>query len=1488
MESSSAKDHIQQIRSEFDIGPEKTRVLDSLNGSISHLAESLYQKDTHFILELIQNAEDNQYHPGVDPDLFIIYLDQDPTDTPGADGALMLVNNEIGFQPEHVSAICEVGRSTKTDKRKGYIGEKGIGFKSVFTVSNQPYIFSGGYQFKFQEEPDPEVGFRFIVPTWIDNCPDILKPYIGKTCILLPLKSEKKILVKDQLQQIDPETILFLKKLKGLQIEINGEGAADVIRSDQERPLIEVVTGKGEAKYWLAEKECDVPSGVKEEKRAGIDSRVITVAFPLISSFPTNDTIYAFLPTNVQSGFKFLVNADFILTSNRESVRENLQWNLWLRDCIAPTFFQAFTELLNTRKYRFSPYRFIPLLDISRDLFFQPVAEEIVSGLRTRSVVWSFDGKSLLEPDCARFASKEFRHLLDPKHPPDQLISTPLVHPELEKEDYKRPLEIVGVKQLSPDEIIKCLTDESWLGSQQIDWFYTLYEFLSKQEWAKSSKLKNLNLVPTENGELICGQSRWVYFPGKQSREITKAYPDIIRYLGLRYLNHKLHKLIISQVSLLEWVKTNLGIEELNLSNICVHLIDKLSGDYANLECSKLIRVTRFIRDNYDEVDEKTKGRIRLKLPILLDNNLIIQPKPWSDEQPLVVPQSADPTDGWQILFPDPEDRQHMTVLSDQYLENESTESKKIWLKFFTEIGATEYPHPQKQVMQFYPYNYPSDLMDHIRHWVSAQGWRSYTVTDYKAPKWLKYLNLNPATSTELKRSNALLNWLEHCRFSGSETPEDRIYVEYSTAKRTYCYTNACPSEFAYCIINSAWFPSTKGQEVPGHVFLDKPEIREFFKSLFPYTKQPIGDGVISYLRIKTSATIEEIVGLLRDIASKPAAKSDAKLVSRIYSFLSERWNKNIREEFEKNSWILSTKPLPEWLNLNRAIWFDLPLGFEGIAYVDISSQYDDKYYAFFVKQLGISDKLDDESYAQALINLSQLSSPKSEAVESALEKIFPVLLKVVKGSNRPEWWNNFLSEVKVWTQNDLFFPPSDVYIPDDGELQRKMEKVGIQFAWRPYKDTFADYFALYQELGVRSLVDHIAISPEIKKENIEQQEREKTRLTTDAKKVISYYLRNSAGNDPRKLYETLKNDGKIESLLRTNEEQVTFLHTIFQLNGKTARENDAATFWDRENSKLYISVRHSQDELETEIPSIIARRLVIVQLAKDLENFIGRVLGCSPEKANRIIHKHNWSMPDEELAWIDSVLATTDEATGNGPSNNGSGGNGSGKGGTGTGGSSKGGTGSSKTRGGDSTTGGSGTGETGTGGTGGNTSGSGRTGPGSAATWHPRMISYLERSEGTSGEDSDHGTSDKDRQVGDAAINKVLKYESNRGRINAHYLGQTHEGWDIDSEETISEGVDAILGIKAIRRIEVKGKDGEWDGFGIGLSAAEFKKAQEYKDDYYLYVVENALNLEDNRPPYIIRNPASLITDYRMDYMWKKLSQSEEPVTDEQSKVAS
>lgn len=130
---------------------------------LQRLSKELYSKDTHFVLELIQNADDNSYHKSL--------LMSSSEDVPAlkfivGPSSVVVLNNELGFSEKNVRAICDVGRSTKGAHHSGYIGQKGIGFKSVFRVTDKPEIHSGGYHIRFDAQCD---AIGYILPHWVEQ-----------------------------------------------------------------------------------------------------------------------------------------------------------------------------------------------------------------------------------------------------------------------------------------------------------------------------------------------------------------------------------------------------------------------------------------------------------------------------------------------------------------------------------------------------------------------------------------------------------------------------------------------------------------------------------------------------------------------------------------------------------------------------------------------------------------------------------------------------------------------------------------------------------------------------------------------------------------------------------------------------------------------------------------------------------------------------------------------------------------------------------------------------------------------------------------------------------------------------------------------------------------------------------------------------------------------------------------------------------------------
>ncbi|KAL6890291.1 hypothetical protein ACP4OV_009054 [Aristida adscensionis] len=382
--SAAAREHVERIRRErYFIGRgEQNPLAEDMHQAVNYLSQELYSKDVHFLMELVQgNAEDNEYPSGVAPSLEFLITSKDITRS-GASSTLLIFHNERGFSSSNVESICRVGKSTKKGNRhQGYIGEKGIGFKSVFLISSQPHIFSNGYQIKFNEKPCSECNIGYIVPEWVESTPSLsdIKALHGcsedlpATTIILPLKFEKVDAVKQQLSSMHPEMLLFLSKIRKLSVrednsdpksstvseisissEINYQARKNMHAESYTLHLSAEETGKGEEEcgYYLWRQKFPVRAENRVDKRSEIDEWVITLAFPhgqrLSRGKQLSPGVYAFLPTEMVTNFPFIIQADFLLASSRETILLDNPWNKGILECVPSAFMNAFVTIVKS------------------------------------------------------------------------------------------------------------------------------------------------------------------------------------------------------------------------------------------------------------------------------------------------------------------------------------------------------------------------------------------------------------------------------------------------------------------------------------------------------------------------------------------------------------------------------------------------------------------------------------------------------------------------------------------------------------------------------------------------------------------------------------------------------------------------------------------------------------------------------------------------------------------------------------------------------------------------------------------------------------------------------------------------------------------------------------------------------------------------------------------------------------------------------------
>lgn len=133
---------------------------------------------------------------------------------------------------------------------------------------------------------------------------------------------------------------------------------------------------------------------------------------------------------------------------------------------------------------------------------------------------------------------------------------------------------------------------------------------------------------------------------------------------------------------------------------------------------------------------------------------------------------------------------------------------------------------------------------------------------------------------------------------------------------------------------------------------------------------------------------------------------------------------------------------------------------------------------------------------------------------------------------------------------------------------------------------------------------------------------------------------------------------------------------------------------------------------------------------------------------------------------------------------------------------------------------------------------------------------------------------SQRDAIIGKRAVDRVIEHETRQG-LAPKPMPHNNPGYDIE--------VYAADGQALLKYIEVKGIDGSWGEGGVNIRARQYAFGQQHPDEFWLYVVEYALD-DSEFKIYPIHNPINQITHYRFDHGWKELAKVESnPVIDPQ-----
>lgn len=302
------------------------------------LARRVYTDPGHFLIELLQNAEDagaRTFRVVFDRARILVWHDGSPFD----------VRDLVG--------VTSIGQTTK---RKQQIGFFGVGFKSVYEVTERPQVYSDVYEFEIAD---------VSVPRMLLRRPDALPPELAPelvdkgTLLVLPLRQPDDALrsaraLYRKAKGLDPCVLLTLRSIAVIDLWLTA--AAEKGRGERysikEEPVATSGLGgdpggsaSGEVairqspegwlrRYAIADDEFVYDAGVRDPVRPD-RSRVMVgvlldergVPQPLADEAAT---VYSYLPTSERSGLRLFIQGHFDVPVDRERVTPESPWNRWL------------------------------------------------------------------------------------------------------------------------------------------------------------------------------------------------------------------------------------------------------------------------------------------------------------------------------------------------------------------------------------------------------------------------------------------------------------------------------------------------------------------------------------------------------------------------------------------------------------------------------------------------------------------------------------------------------------------------------------------------------------------------------------------------------------------------------------------------------------------------------------------------------------------------------------------------------------------------------------------------------------------------------------------------------------------------------------------------------------------------------------------------------------------------------------------------------
>lgn len=320
---------------------DKSKNFGSATNFLDTLSKQLSAKESTFIYELLQNANDYPVEDEkVDVEFHI------------TDNYLLFMHSGDKFNVRNISGICGINEKEKIANKRT-IGYKGIGFKTVFLHNHYVYLQTGDYSFRFDagETPEKKVGGKIkrlgapfqILPIWTEH-DEVAKEvnYVFDSSdknfrVRIALRPEDKDILhvgKNSYENLfkdifaDANIILFIPNINSVKVVINGKVERLCLRDNKEWIVGDY---EEEIPFELQEainKTIDKGNSRIPEKYKDFDYTKVSFACKHEGAMikPVEKaTLYCYLPTKASWGFPFLMNTDMIPKGDRNDIETEVK-----------------------------------------------------------------------------------------------------------------------------------------------------------------------------------------------------------------------------------------------------------------------------------------------------------------------------------------------------------------------------------------------------------------------------------------------------------------------------------------------------------------------------------------------------------------------------------------------------------------------------------------------------------------------------------------------------------------------------------------------------------------------------------------------------------------------------------------------------------------------------------------------------------------------------------------------------------------------------------------------------------------------------------------------------------------------------------------------------------------------------------------------------------------------------------------------------------